>query len=104
MILCILDTENEMKIMRKGKLLLILILIAALAMGAAGWYLWNGNDSRKLHTAIEEAWNRDLDRDMPEYLQYLDEHSEFEITSIEKGQPWVVTVTVKGVDLAGAIV
>ena len=89
--------------MRKRKLFLtvIAVLIAALVIGLAGWYLWNANESRKLYNAIEEAWNRDLDDDMPEYLQYLDEISEFQIDSIEKGEPWVVTVTVTGLDLAG---
>jgi len=91
--------------MRRSKVVLtvILVLIAALAVGAGGWYLWSHNDSRQLQNAIEEAWNREADADMPQYLQYLDEHSDFEITSIEKGEPWVVTVTVKGLDLAGEL-
>ena len=43
--------------MRRSKVVLtvILVLIAALAVGAGGWYLWSHNDSRQLQNAIEEA-------------------------------------------------
>ena len=86
---------------RKIALTVILVVTAALLLGIGGWYLWNLYSIHTLHSAIEEAWNRDDTRKIPEYLEYLDEHSSFEIDSVIKGDgPWQVTVTVHGLDLA----
>ena len=91
--------------MRRNKVFLtvILIIIAATLLGLLGWRLWVTVTRQNLHQAIVDVWNEDSSEDMPEYLQYLDRVARFQIEHIEKGEPWVVTVTVKCPDLAAEL-
>ena len=86
---------------RKGKILLaILGLAAVLFCALLAWRMYETNRLEKIHRVIQEAWNQNNSENMPEYLTYIDLYSDFGIEKIEKGDPWVVTVRVRGVDLA----
>ena len=80
---------------------LIAIVIAILAF--LGWRVYHAHMEQTLHQAIADAWNKDWSEDMPAYLQYIDLQSDFEIDDIERGDPWVLTVTVCGLDVGGEL-
>lgn len=88
---------------RKTALICVLLILMAAALGILGWRIWVTVEKQKLHQAIMDVWNADTPEDMPEYLQYLDRVSRFQIDSIDKGEPWVITVTVKSPDLAAEL-
>ena len=86
---------------RKKRIILAVVAIVAAALcGILAWRVYQVNRLETVHRVIREAWDREQPEDMPEYLQYLDMYSDFSIEKIEKGDPWVVTVRVRGVDLA----
>ncbi len=86
---------------RKKRIILAVVAIVAAALCAIlAWRVYEVNRLETVHRVIREAWDREQPEDMPEYLQYLDMYSDFSIEKIEKGDPWVITVRVRGVDLA----
>ena len=86
---------------RKKRINLAAMAIAAAAMCIIlAWRVYQVNRLETVHRVIQEAWDRGQPEDMPDYLQYLDMYSNFSIEKIEKGDPWVITVRVQGVDLA----
>ncbi len=62
-------------------------------------------DGRKemFRETIEEAWNRSDAGDLPEYLRYIETVTEFEVEKVENGDPMIITVTVRGIDLGGEL-
>lgn len=80
--------------------LLAVLLLAALS----GFLIWRVSRAQRIEMAqqvIQKVWERSLPADQPEYLQYIEMYSDFSVEKVEKGDPWVVTVRVQGVDLAG---
>lgn len=89
---------------RKIKILLALLaLIGAAACAFLAWRVYDISQKETVHRIIAEAWDRSGSEDMPEYLTYIDLYSDFGIEKIEKGDPWVVTVRVMGVDLGAEL-
>ena len=81
-------------------LMAILVLIVVAFVAFLGWRVYKVNQQETLTGIIQEAWERTQSDDMPEYMQYMEMYSSFGVKKIEKGDPWVVTVHVWGVDLA----
>lgn len=85
---------------------IIAIILAVLLLAAALFMLYRWYEVKRLenmHRAIREAWSVTQDENTPEYLQYIDYWTDFGITDIRKGEPYVVTVTVHGKDLGGRL-
>ena len=91
--------------MKKAKKLLppILALLILAVIVFFAWRVYSAYQKDTLYKAINQAWQQANDKDTPEYLKYLDKHSKFKITSIEEGEPLVLNVTVRGVDVAGEL-
>lgn len=89
----------------KGKKLIIglVALIAAAAMAFVGWRLYENRQRETLYRAIEEAWQESESPNAPAYLQVIDRETRFEVEKVEKGDPYVITVTVYGIDLGGRL-
>lgn len=92
----------------KGKKLIIglVALIAAAAMAFVGWRLYENRQRETLYRAIEEAWQESESANVPAYLQVIDRETRFEVEKVEKvekGDPYVITVTVYGIDLGGRL-
>ena len=85
----------------KGKKLIIglVALIAAAALALLGWRLYEKHQREALYRAIEEAWQESESPNAPAYLQVIDRETRFEVEKVEKGDPYVITVTVYGIDL-----
>lgn len=81
-------------------ILVILILLAMVLGGMLIWRVIEINRQVKIHQVIQDAWDQSESEDMPEYLNYIDMYSNFSVEKIEKGEPWVITIRVQGVDLA----
>ena len=91
--------------MKRTKKLLPVILVMLIVAAAVffAWRYYGTNQKETLYKAINQAWQQANDENTPEYLEYIDKHSKFRITSIEQGEPLVLSVTVRGVDLAGEL-
>lgn len=89
----------------KGKKLIIglVALIAAAALALLGWRLYENRQRETLYRAIEEAWQESESPNAPAYLQVIDLETRFEVEKVEKGDPYVITVTVYGIDLGGRL-
>ena len=86
---------------RSIKILLAILILIVVAFGIfLAWRVYEINRLESIHRVIQEAWDRSKSDDMPEYLQYIDLYSDFGLEKIEKGDPWVITLQVWGVDLA----
>ena len=81
-------------------ILAVLLLIALACCIFLVWRIYEINRLEKFHRIIQEAWEQSETEDMPEYLQYIDMYSDFSIEKIKRGDPWVITLRVQGVDLA----
>lgn len=89
---------------RKVRLLLaVLALLAALLCGFGAWRVYEGAKMDAMYRAVLEVWNQTATEDTPAYLQAIDRRTEFVLEKIEKGNPYVLTVTVYGVDLGGKL-
>lgn len=89
----------------KGKKLIIglVALIAAVALALLGWRLYENRQRETLYRAIEAAWQESESPNAPAYLQVIDRETRFEVEKVEKGDPYVITVTVYGIDLGGRL-
>ncbi len=86
---------------QKTKMILAVLALIVVAFGIfLGWRIYEVNRLESIHRVIQEAWDQPQSDDMPEYLKYIDMYSDFSIEKIEKGDPWVITIRVMGVDLA----
>lgn len=89
----------------KGKKLLLIALAVVLvaAMAFVSWRLYENRQRETLYRAIEEAWYESESPNAPAYLQVIDLETRFEVEKVEKGEPYVITVTVYGIDLGGRL-
>ncbi len=78
-------------------------LVGAVICGVLIWWVIRDSRREMFRAAIEEAWNRSDAGDLPEYLRYIETFSEFEVEKVETGDPVIITVTVRGIDLGGEL-
>lgn len=91
-----------MKKKRRSVLIVLLaVLLPAVLSGLLIWQVYRAQRIEIAQQVIRTAWERSLSEDQPEYLQHIEMYSDFSVEKVEKGNPWVVTVRVQGVDLAG---
>ena len=91
---------------KKRRSVLIVLLAVLLPAVLSGLLIWRVSRAQRIEIAqqvIRTAWERSLSEDQPEYLQHIEMYSDFSVEKVEKGNPWVVTVRVQGVDLAGQV-
>lgn len=89
---------------RKVRVLLaVLALLAAAVCAFCAWRLYQDAQKEAMYQAVREVWNRSNTADMPAYLDAIDRQTDFVLEKIEKGDPYVLTVTVYGVDLGGRL-
>ena len=88
---------------KKAVIWIIAIVVLALVCGFLVYGLWGMKQKEKLNESISQAWSKANDDDQPAYLDALAQESTYMLEDFQRGNPWVLTVTVHGVDLGGAL-
>lgn len=89
---------------RKVRVILaVLALVAAFLCAFGAWKLYELAQFEKMEQAVWDAWYASYSDDAPAYLDAIDRETYFVLEEIEKGEPYVLTVTVYGVDLGGKL-
>lgn len=84
---------------KKTVVLIIALLVVALFCGFLAYRLWDVKQKEKLIQCVTEAWSKTYDDDQPAYLEALAWETLYTLDGYEKGNPWILHMTVMGVDL-----
>ncbi len=88
---------------KKTVIWIAVFVLLAVICGMLAWRMFYLKRMENLSRCISTAWGETYEDDMPEYLKALAWESLYQLDGYEKGDPWVLTVTVMGVDLAAEL-
>lgn len=84
---------------KKTVVLIIVLLVVAVACGLLIHRAWYLKQLETINGYIFNAWQQTYSEDAPAYLDAIAWETLYQLDGYEKGNPWILHMTVMGVDL-----
>lgn len=90
---------------KKAKRIFLVVSVIILVIIIAGLWMHFSNAffERDIKNSIDSAWSEVNTDDAPAFLKEITRLSSYEITSIEEGDTYTISVIVKGIDLGSEL-